>query len=211
MKIINVMAASLDGCIATEKQEADQQRLAQGFTSEEDREFVRQQIHGCDAIVTGADSMRASRKAWNEVGRKGEFPHWFVLSNRGLDEDLEFWQQEKIPRYLVSKEQLKPPAARNGAQNLVYGAGSASECIVSELRKMRAEVVLLFGGGQVNREFYKNKFVDELKITFCPLIVGREGAPQFVSPGLPDLVYFNLVSSKVSGNHVFLHYVTKEA
>ena len=64
MKIINVMAASLDGKIAAHSKESDGARRSYGFTNKDDQEFVRQQLLTADAVITGANSLRASGSAW---------------------------------------------------------------------------------------------------------------------------------------------------
>ncbi len=207
MKIINVMASSIDGLIGLSEQESDEQRHAYGFTNMDDREFVRSQLLAADAVITGAQSMRASRSAWSQKNAREQFPHWYVLSRRGLEAELEFWRQRQIPRTVVL-------AAKSSAASfpdplvgkLVATEDSIANAVVEDAKCRGYETVLLFGGGQINNLFYQAGLVDEIKLTVCPRILGRVGAPHLVNPGLEQPVSLELLSSHVSRSHVFLHY-----
>jgi 5-amino-6-(5-phosphoribosylamino)uracil reductase len=206
MKITNVMASSLDGKIASGPLESDADRQSYCFTSEEDHEFVRSQIMAADAIITGANSMRASRFAWQQKGKNGTFPKWLVLSNHGLDEDLGFWKQTEVPRYLVSQKSLQIGTAKHGVENLVYGSALPGKFVHQFLKSQGCTNVLLFGGGAINQIFYEEGLVNELKITICPIIIAKKSAPSLVNPTLKTPTRFELLSSQQTGNHVFLHY-----
>ena len=206
MEIINVMAVSVDGKIAAHPLENDKTRMSYGFSSEADKEFVREQINNADAIITGANSMRASDHAWEERGRDGRYPTWVVLSNSGLSEELGFWQQKHIPRWVVSENQLNFDFSKHGVQFLKADAGSIAKFTVQKLAEAGCKRVLLFGGGEINYLFYKENLVNKLKITVCPIIIASEGAPAFVLPRLPSHVQLHLLSSKAVENHVFLEY-----
>lgn len=206
MKIINVMAVSLDGKISSNPAESDRDRRGYGFTNQADQEHVRSLILRADAIVTGANSMRASGGAWEQRNSQGQYPLWVVLTAKGLEPSLRFWQQSQIPRWLVSEarlpnEELAPEVVRkeSGAQDL-------ARYLYKELLAAKVETVLLFGGGAVNALFYKAGLVDELRITICPIVVGSPQASNFVDPRLASPQTFRLESSLVVENHVFLNY-----
>jgi len=203
--VTNVMASSIDGRIASSDLEPDEHRHAIGFTGEADREFVRQQIENSDAIITGAQSMRASKGAWEQKGRNNRYPHWVVFTNQGLDENLDFWQQNHIPRTLVSTKPLRA-IPNSDVNNLVYGSSKPGSAVLEYLHSQGLERVLLFGGGFINNIFYNEKLVDELKITLCPIIIGQSDAPQFMVPSLEQPVNMYLLSSQVIDNFVFLNY-----
>ncbi len=205
MIVTNIMASSIDGFIASEQLEPDERRQATGFTSEEDHEFVRKQIKGADAIITGAQSMRASRGAWEQKGRNDKYPHWVVYTNSGLDDGLAFWDQKHIPRTLASSRPVEILQG-SGVQNLTYGEQLPGISVIEHLKTQGFEKVLLFGGGDINKIFYNENLVDELKITFCPVIIGRSDAPRFICPPLEVPVKVRLLSSQVVDNFVFLHY-----
>lgn len=211
MKIINVMGVSLDGKIATKPLEDDAARLAMGFGSPIDQEHVRQQILRSDAIITGANSMRASGGAWEQTGRNGKFPSWMVMTQSGLAPHLPFWKQNHIPRVIISPTAVEIAPGPN-IEAVITGPRCPAEVAVEYLQNQGAETVLLFGGGHINRMFYDKHLVDELKITVSPFIVGCNQAPNFVLPPLVQPVQLALLSSHSTGNHVFLHYkVLKKA
>lgn len=212
MKIVNVMAASLDGHIALYPKESDEQRSEYGFSIPADKEFVRQQIHTADAIITGADSMRASSGTWQEMRSTGGFPRWVVLTTKGLEPSLLFWKQSNIPRILVSPEAL--PA------NRIYDPkvenwfpehpDKIAEFTAHRLRDLGCKRVLLFGGGRINKLFYMAGLVNELNLTLCPLFLAGKDSLPLIESGLVHLVKFELLSSHSVQSHVFLKYrVTK--
>ena len=213
MKIVNVMASSIDGRIGLSSNESDEERRSYGFTNIEDREFVRSQILSADAVMTGAKSMRASSGAWLQKNQKDQFPHWYVFSNRGLEPDLEFWRQRDIPRTVVSESLQDKETFADLDVDLIYSKrGLAALDAVKDAEERGFEKVLLFGGGFINKIFYAANLVDELMLTLCPKILGSVQAPYFVSPPIPRPVSLNLVSSHASRSHVFLHYkIQKDA
>jgi len=208
MKIVNVMAASLDAHIAGSEEESDEQRRSYGFTNEVDRKFVRQQIQTCDAIITGASSMRASGSAWPEMGKSGRPPHWYVYSRSGLKEGLAFWAQSDFPRTIVSPNAFSSFYDRR-VENLVYGETSAATAVYKDLIQKGYQKVLLFGGGYINKLFYEEGLVDELLLTVCPLFVGNPAAPQLVTGQLSNKVFFRLNGCQIDGDFAFLSYTVK--
>lgn len=212
MEIVNVMAASLDGHIALYPRESDEQRSEYGFSILADKEFVREQIQTADAIITGADSMRASSGTWQEMRSGGGFPRWIVLTTRGLDPSLLFWKQTQIPRVLVSPHAI--------ASNKIYDPNvenwvpdqpdKIAEYTARRLMELGCKRVLLFGGGQINKLFYQAGLVNELNLTLCPFFLARSDSPPLIESGLEQLVKFELLSSHSVQSHVFLKYrVTK--
>ena len=205
MRIINVMATSLDGKIALHDDESDAARRAYGFTNKDDQEFVRSMLESADAVITGAKSLRASGGAWQVRNHKGKLPAWIVLTTRGIDESLKFWDQTDTERWLVSPTPL-PFSHPRGVRNLCYGDLDPVEFTVDALRNAGFSTILLFGGGEINRMFYQSGLVDELRLTICPIILARSGSSSLVEPDLPSPVNFRLESSHVAGSLVFLKY-----
>jgi riboflavin biosynthesis pyrimidine reductase len=202
------MAVSLDGKIATAPLENDAGRMAVGFGCQADHEFVRLQIETADAIITGANSIRASGGVWDQRRRDGAYPLWVVMSRSGLlDEALHFWEQEAIPRVIVSREPVLKQAPN--VEYLSFAAHRPAKFLVDTLKARGCENVLLFGGGQINQIFYEEDLVDDLKLTLSPVIVGRSDAPEFVCPTLSSPKQLTLRSSQLRDNHLFLHYSIK--
>lgn len=211
MKIINVMAASVDGRIAAEMIEGDQDRQELGLSSEEDQAFLRQQIQASDAIIVGASSIRANGECLSHPGKNGIFPTWYIMTNRDIPFDYRFWQQEHIKRVIVSRNPIPIPSHATGIViNSVYGSGDVVDHISDIVRDNRHETSLLFGGGIVNSLFYKAGKVDELRLTLSPLIIARRSAPFLVSPELDSVVSLHLNSVEHAGDYVFLSYSVKK-
>ena len=208
--ITNVMAVSLDGRIGKHAIESDHERRAYHFTNLDDREFVRDQLRQADAVITGANSLRASGSTWQVLNDKGVNPAWIVFTTRGLDEGLEFWRQTNVERVLVSPVPVQGDMCRkSGVENFLIQENDLNSLIpLLEARGWRR--VLLFGGGSINKMFYKNGLVDFAKITLCPVIIGGVNAPYFVDPGLPSPVSFRAISSELRGDLVFLNYEIKK-
>jgi 5-amino-6-(5-phosphoribosylamino)uracil reductase len=205
------MAVSLDGRIASYPGETDVDRRAAGFTDAADREHLRSQLEAADAVIVGRSSLMASGGAWAIRNRRGAYPIWVVLTNRGLPDDARFFRQSELPRWLVSKAPLALPPVASGVRTLVVGDRPLAATIAQELRQAGARKTLLFGGADVNRQFYAEGLVDELVVTVCPLIIAGSAAVPLVSPPLPSAVRLSLVASQPQGNLVFLTYKVQKA
>lgn len=207
VEITNVMAVSLDGLIGKHALESDLQRRAYDFTNEDDKEWVRSLLTHADAVVTGANSLRAAGQAWEVKNDQGRNPSWVVLTNNGLDEALPFWKQHDIDRVLVSSVPVQSKLCElESVENLVVGNKNTAAAVVKYLESKKWNRVLMFGGGVVNNLFYEAGLVDFAKITLCPLIIGGVNAPRFVEPGLTRDIKMSLVSSVVKGSLLFLTY-----
>lgn len=154
--------------------------------------------------------MRASSGAWQQTGSGDKYPLWVVLSRRGLEPELNFWQQSQIPRAIVSDKVVNESQCReHGVENWVYGesfANKVGQFILQNLNERSCKRVLLFGGGAINRMFYEEGLVNELNLTLCPLVIGQLDAPRLVDSGLSHKVKFKLLSSQAIQSHVFLRY-----
>ncbi len=207
LKIINIMAVSLDGRIAVAPLQNDEGRMQYGFGCKADHDFVKEQIKDADAVITGANSVRSMGGVWDQKRRDGNYPTWFVYTDQGIDSHLTFWQQRHIPRRLVSRTERPTPEP---IEQLNYGSHKPGQFLVDHLQAKKFSKVLLFGGGWVNAIFYDENLVNELKLTISPVIVGVADAPYFVNPTLSRPRSFDLVSSHSVDNHLFLHYSIRE-
>jgi 5-amino-6-(5-phosphoribosylamino)uracil reductase len=212
LEIINVMAASLDGKIASHPGERDKTRRELGFTNDDDRAHLLEMIKTADAVIVGRSSVEASGGAFPGRNGKGAFPIWVVLTNAGMRPDARVLQQADLPRWLVSRAPLPGLPLQPTLRNVVAGERAVTDVVVDELRAAGAERILLFGGAEVNGIFYKAGLVDQLVLTLCPIIIGHADAVPLVREVLPEPAKLALVSSQPKGNLVFLTYkLTKKA
>lgn len=209
MKIINVMASSVDGFVASHSGQTDAERHEQGFSSDADWQRLKERLKGADAVVLGAKTMSTANGAVDQAREDGSYPVWFTFTNSGIPSDNAFWRQSHIPRVIVSKGVLEMHDA--SVENLVYGAEDPVAFVVRALKERGMEQVLLFGGGTINRMFYESGVVDELIVTICPLLVARaEGVP-LIEPGLINVTKLKLKSVETHGDLLFVRYlVSKE-
>ncbi len=208
--ITNVMAISLDGMIGKHALESDSERRAYDFTNMDDREFVREQLEQADAVITGANSLRASGSTWAVTNDRGINPAWIVFTTRGLDEHLGFWRQKNVRRIVVSPFPVQESlCTAMGVENWIFDEKSLPE-FMKRLDAEGLSRVLLFGGGSINKMFYQNDLVDYAKITLCPLIIAGINSPRFVDLGLTKPSHLRAVSSVLKGDLVFLTYKVKK-
>jgi len=201
------MAISLDGNIASTLNEIDLDRKKYGFLDDADRQHVLKQLADSDAVITGAESLRASGGAFEIKNHKGVNPIWIVFTNRGLPPEMRFWNQQAIDRFLVSKKPLSEiPEHKGCVENWNYENNNPVEFVLNKLKAKKCEKVLLFGGSKINEMFYNADLVNELIITICPVIFGTKNPIPLVANGLDAPVRLSLQTSHLSENLVFLKY-----
>jgi 5-amino-6-(5-phosphoribosylamino)uracil reductase len=208
-RIINVMAVSLDGRIAGSAHERDEIREESGFTTPDDRAYLEKLLAGADAVIVGSSSLKASGGALEVSRPDGSFPTWAVLTQSGLPTECPFYNQARIPRWVVSPHPLDN--VPRDIKTLVYGKNSPAVFLAMELKKAGAERVLLFGGSEINRLFYEANLVDELILTICPIVIARSSSIPLVAPELPSPKHFSLASSHTHGDLVFLSYNVRKS
>lgn len=208
--IVNVMATSLNGRIGAQLLESDDERERLGLSHPVDRQFLFSEIHKSDAIIVGASSLRASGACIAERGLGGTFPTWYVLAKTPLPDELPFWSQTDIPRVMISPRPLPVPP-KSGVDTEICAAENPARFVLNLLRKAGHKRALLFGGGVVNRFFYDEGLVDELKLTVSPLFIAGKSTPELISPELARHVRFRLSSSQVSESFVFLNYQVQKS
>ena len=214
VSIINVMAGSLDGAIASHPDESDDVRKAMGFINEADHDHVRELLASCDAVIAGGHSVNVSGGVMEVVNDAGEHPTWILCTRSGFDADAPIWNAPNTAKWLVSDQAL-PNVKTNGSdRTLVYGTPEAPgkglvQTICDACAEANFKRVLLFGGGFINAAFYEAGAVDEFIVTICPVIVGSEKRVPIVQPALSGHTHFTLDSVKTEGNMVFIHYIAE--
>jgi riboflavin biosynthesis pyrimidine reductase len=196
------MVMSLDGEIASKTNESSFQRLKIGLTNSEDQDLVRREIEASEAVIIGANSVRAEGNLPEIKNFQGKYPTWCIYTNNGLEFPRAFWDQKKIPRIMVSQNALK--SVHSEVESLSYGGLPPARFLMRELQGRGFKKILLLGGGQVNSLFYSEACVDELKLTIAPILLGKNLS--CLSASLDQAVHFELLSSEAKGSFLFLHY-----
>lgn len=205
MRLINVMASSLDGRIGVHDQEGDEERQSVGLSNSADQASLRRHIESSEAIIVGATSIHANGACLDHPGKNGKAPAWYIYSRSPIPEHYKFWSQKHIPRILVSPNPL-PIVEGSGVENLVYRKSEPAVFVYKHLESKGIETALLFGGGIINSWFYEQSLVNQLELTLAPLVIGKGYAPFLVAPELSHAVQFLLLSSHASESFVFLSY-----
>jgi riboflavin biosynthesis pyrimidine reductase len=209
MKVINIMAASLDGRIASHANESDAERKRHGFTNEADHEHMKRWLMQCDAVIVGGHSVNVSGGVMEIQNKKGVCPTWVMLSNQGFGQDEPIWNFPRTPKWMVSSAPLPRERQGTSEKQIVYRTGELVKDTLAACQAAGFESVLLFGGGRVNQSFYAASAVDEFILTLCPVLVGKASGVPLVAPELPKSVHLKLQDSEVEGDLVFLHYIVE--
>jgi riboflavin biosynthesis pyrimidine reductase len=208
MRIVNVMASSLNGRIGGSPLEGDTKRMDSGLSSVEDRLHLENQISQSDAIIVGASSIRANGRCIAQPRTKGGYPAWYVLSKTALPANIEFWRQNEILRIMCSYQSIAPgpDATRNTAGIVAKNEDELVQKILEDASRRGFSRILLFGGGRINKLFYDRRLVDELWLTLSPLYIRNPGTPELVDPTGGNDIKFELISSHQKKSYVFLNY-----
>ena len=113
VSIVNVMAGSLDGAIASHPDESDDERKAMGFINEADHEHVRELLASCDAVIAGGHSVNVSGGVMEVVNDAGQHPTWILCTRSGFEADAPIWNAPNTAKWLVSDQAL--PRCQNEA------------------------------------------------------------------------------------------------
>ena len=199
------MAASIDGHIAAAPSEKDPARVASGFVSTADQQHVREEVSHSDAVILGAETVRASPRLLSYQNDRGRCPVWVVLTTRGIARTSPFWKLHHIERWLVAPSVLEIPDSTN-VRTFVCPQQDVATFVIAQLQQHNLNRMVLFGGGEINNLFYREQLVDELSITIAPTIVARDDAPRLVKPSLPTAVRLQLLAIRHVDDHLFLRY-----
>lgn len=211
MKVISVHAISLDGAIASDAVESDDQRMNYGLTSTEDQIRVEQLMKQSDAVITGSNSLVSEGVAREVKNTRGKNVSWYIYTNKGLPSNLDFWSQKNIERYLISESDLKDKYEKglfesSGVNNLIYEKSHPAEFLIRHLQEKNTQQVLLFGGGTINKIFFEKNLVSHLEYTICPTILGGFKRVNLIQAGLTHPNTAKLMHTEAVSNHVFLTY-----
>lgn len=199
------MATSVDGRIAVSPLETTVARYDSGFLSPADLKHVHDVVAHNDAVIIGANTARASPHLLKQKNYRNVYPVWIVLTVKGVEGNSPFWQHQGIERWIVSPAPVTQ-YSHTGVRYMTYREHDPAVFVTELLQQHKMSKILLFGGGEINRLFYRSQLVDELIVTVCPIIVAQDRAPLLVPPPLDAPIRLELVSTRTVKNHVFIHY-----
>lgn len=212
-----ILAMSADGKIA------DAWRSPARFGSETDKRHLQTQIAQADAVLFGANTLRAYgttlRVTAPELVQQRQQrqlppqPVQIVCSRSAqLERHYRFFQQP-VPRWLLTTpEGAKQWDAPEFEQILTpfTAAGSLDWMAAFEQFARRGlGRLVVTGGGELIASLLAVDLIDELWLTLCPLLLGGSAAPTpvtgpgFIAKLAPRL---QLLSAQAIDQEVFLHY-----
>ncbi len=215
-----VLAMSADGKIS------DAKRHPVDFGSDEDYARLEKQVAIADGVLFGAGTLRSGGTAMRvqsqalidervAQGRPPQ-PAQIVCTRSGdLEDDLKFFRQS-VPRWLLTTEDGATPWQGSDHFDQVLAYSSDSEkgeidwpqffehCLKEGIHKLA-----VLGGGEVVAALLEQDYLDELRLTLCPVLIGGREAPspadgQGLSQDLAPRL--SLEDVEQVGKELLLHY-----
>ncbi|MBD2392927.1 RibD family protein [Cyanobacterium aponinum FACHB-4101] len=235
--ITAIIATSLNGKISTDV------NTRAKFTSVNDFHHLETQVSLCDAVIFGANTLRAygtslsikDPKLIKERQARHQQPqplHIVCSPSGNLKPDWAFFSQP-IPRGLITtKEGLNTwhenintfPNCNNDIQysskegeksyfqNIFISESSIINWhfILDNLQNMNINKIAILGGEKLITSFLKDKLIDDLWITICPLLILNSKAPNFCSTFLDEnmhsIISLQLLEVINIKKEIFIHY-----
>ena len=213
-----VLAMSADGKIA------DLNRSPARFGSLNDKLHLEKQIAAADAVLFGADTLRAYSTTMIisesillqqriKVNNHPQPVHIVISHSANLNPDIKFFQQP-VRRWLLTTSlgAYFWQERSEFEEVLVFETPSQEIDILAALKyltSLQISRLAILGGGQLVASFLESNLIDEIWLTICPLILGGSIAPSpvegtgFLSNLAPKL---QLLEVSTIEQEVFLHY-----
>jgi riboflavin-specific deaminase-like protein len=215
------MSLTADGKIATAN------RVISSFGSERDQTHLLELRTRADAVMCGARTADMNeinlgpgplqyRRRRLRLGLAEHNVRVVVSGSGSLDPQAHLFQHRFSPIVILTTER----AGRARRQRLAAVADVVRVCgrreidwpgTLNWLRKtLGVQSLLCEGGGELNGALFQADLVDELHLTFCPLIFGGREAPTIAeglgASRLADAARFRLVSRRTRGAELFAVY-----
>ena len=208
-KIINIMAASIDGKIAFHAKESSAERRNSGFINDADFKRMQKLVASCDVVFLGARSIETEQGAFlvSHLRPNNDEPEWIIFTRSGeLPFSSGFWRQKKIKKslFFVSSFDLSEPPQLTKQQTefgLTQYLGNISG-LLRALSTNGVKKIALLGGGILNGAFWEQKLINELYLSLSPLLIGCQDAPCILST--PHVINQKLKLQSVSKEDDFL-------
>lgn len=215
------MAMSADGKVATAN------RAVHTFGSPRDGRHLHELRASSDAILCGARTVEETGATLGNGGRRwdawrlrhGRSPRpvrVVVSGSASISPTAAIWKDRSAP--IIAWVTEAAPVARVRAlaslADVIWTSPGTTLDVLAGLRWLQAEYgvrdALLEGGGSLNEAFARAGAIDELHLTWCPLLMGGAHAPTtFDGQGwdhLADAPRFHLHAMRRHANECFLVY-----
>lgn len=166
-----VLAVSLDGRLAPPSGGAAQ------IGGRGDRQVLEEALAWADACLIGGRTLRLHGSTClihapslleqrRREGRPDQPAAVVVSRSGGFDAELRFFSQP-LQRWLLGPGQLVPPVGFHAAMPLLPWAETLAALAAQGFQRL-----VLLGGAELAGALLQEQLVDELQLTFCPLLLG---------------------------------------
>jgi riboflavin-specific deaminase-like protein len=225
-----ILAISLDGKISLDT------NTPARFSSAQDLVHLEEQISLCDAIVFGANTLRAYGTSLTiknpqllrqrQQAGKPPQPLNIVCSTSGnLNPDWSFFSQP-LPRALLTCAEGKETWFKQLQSTNLEEEGFFQQYFISEpsiawreilieLKKSNYDRIGILGGAKLISSLLPENLIDDIWLTICPVIMGQINSPSWVEASLlaemkKPIPLTKLLAVKQIENEIFVHYSLKE-
>lgn len=201
------MVTTIDGKILSGERDEPVHDLG----SKTDHAIMQRIESQCDAVIVGANSLRAS-PGWHFYA-----PLRITVTRSGrLDLDQPFFEGAEVLVVSPATSAFQPTRL---PENLMHLSIGADEVDLKELLRILVDQfsvqrLLILGGSELNAQFLKLDLVDELFMTLAPKIkLGRDVPTYADGEALKreELLGFALTELHRVGDEVFLRYSRKRS
>lgn len=185
-------AMTLDGKIATTTGHS------YWITSKESRQMVHDLRVGCDAIITGGNTVRLDNPRLTTHGLSQHSPLRVVISQSGdLPETANLWEITDTEKTLVFMVRDRNPALtqklRDRHVEVLELVDISPEIVMQELGKRGCNTVLWECGGRLGASAIKAKMVQKIYAFIAPKLIGG-----FAAPSPIDDLGLNLMTNAIN-------------
>jgi 2,5-diamino-6-(ribosylamino)-4(3H)-pyrimidinone 5'-phosphate reductase len=195
------MVATIDGKTVS----GDRNESVLDLGSKVDHLLMDRIESAADAVLLGAQTIRATPKSWNPKTRI----RIAVTRSGRIDYNSQFLSGAGGKAFIATTDE-SDVAQPDGIEILRFGSGGVDfEALFSHLRRNGVERLLCLGGSETNSEVLRAGLADELFLTIAPKIKLGRDLPTYAG-GAPlsrdEMQRFSLIEHHVVGDEVFLRY-----
>ena len=222
-----ILAISLDGKIS------NQVNHPARFSSAQDLQHLESQISQCDAIVFGANTLRAYQTSLTiknpqlikqrQTRQQPPQPLHIVCSpSANLEPSWRFFSQP-IPRALLTtvqgkemwlntlaKFQQQPSDSDYFSDYFIHNHEIDWGIFFKELKSLNYHRVAILGGAKLISAILQQKLIQDIWLTICPVILGQPQAVSWLEnlddSGLELPIQLELIELKTIASEIFVHY-----